>query len=381
MKDYYSILDIPRTASQEEIKKAYRKKALKYHPDRNKEDPNAEAKFKEASEAYEALSDPKKRQIYDQYGEEGLKGQPGFGGGPGMGGFSSMEEALRTFMGAFGGMGGNESIFESFFGGGFGEESVSRKGASKRVSLTISFEEAARGVEKEIAISNNLLCEKCKGSGAASPKAIKTCPQCRGSGQLLQSRGFFSMATTCPQCRGTGQVITDHCKTCEGAGVIKKKEHIKVKIPAGIDTGMRLKMSGHGDAGEGGRGDLFVQISVEPHETFKREGDDIILEMPLTFTESALGCKKEIPSLFQEICRITIPEGTQNGKILRVKEQGFPNVHGSGKGDLLIQVVVETPIKLSEEQKELLKKFENTITPQNNPRQKTFFDKIKSFFS
>jgi len=386
MKDYYSTLGLPRTATAEEIKKAYRKKALECHPDRNPNDPKAAEEFKRVSEAYEALSDDNKRRIYDQYGEDGLKGA-GMGGGfpgGGAGGFSSMEEALRTFMGAFGsgGQGGQGgSIFDSFFGGG--EESGGGQGASKKVSIRIPFEEAVRGVEKEIAIQNYMTCSGCNGLGAKSKNGIKTCSACGGRGQIHQSRGFFSMSSPCHQCGGAGQMITDPCKTCHGQGRIKDKQRIKIKIPAGVDSGMRLKMTGYGDAGFGGgpAGDLFVQIEVEPHEAFHREGDDIYLDLPITFTEAALGTKKEVPTPLGETCKVQIPEGTQNGKLLRISGKGCPNVHRQGHGDLMIRISVETPVKLSEKQKTLLRSFEELETPGNHPRKKTFFDKIKSFFS
>ncbi len=309
------------------------------------------------------------------------------GGGPGgfSGGFSSMEEALRTFMGAFGGgKGGGESIFDSFFGGGGGfEEEPSRKGTSKKATIRITFEEAARGTEKELAIHNYIACEACHGSGAKSRGGIKSCANCQGKGQIFQSRGFFSMSSTCPQCGGAGQIITDPCKTCGGAGRIKEKQRIKVRIPAGVDNGMRLKMSGHGDAGEAGGppGDLYVYIEVERHEAFTREGDDVYLELPITFSEAALGTKKEVPTPLGEQARIQIPEGVQSGKLLRISGKGFPNVHGQGQGDLLVRVSVETPVKLSEKQKELLRSFEQLESPQNHPRKKTFLEKLKVFFS
>lgn len=381
MKDYYKTLGISKDASKEEIKKAYRKQALKYHPDRNPNNPEAEAKFKEVSEAYEVLSDENKKNIYDQYGDEGLRSQQGFGGGTG--GFSSMEEALRTFMGAFGrGGGGGESIFDSFFGFDTGGESHLRKGISKKIELTISFEEAAKGVDKTAVISNFINCSKCSGSGAASAKDISTCSTCQGNGQVFQSRGFFSMSSTCPECQGTGKIITKLCSNCHGRGQIKEKQTINIHVPAGIDHGMRLKMSGYGDAGEGraAAGDLYVFINLKPHDTFKRDGDDIYIELPITFTEAAMGTKKEIPTLLGDSCLITIPEGTQSGKILRVRSKGFPNVHGQGKGDLLVSVIVETPVKLTEKQKDLLNQFNKTESEANHPRRKTFFEKIKNFF-
>lgn len=383
MADYYQVLDIPKDATEEQIKKAYRKKALKYHPDRNPDDSEASDKFKKVSEAYEVLSDPNKRQVYDQYGEEGLKGSMGgMGGAPG--GFSSMEEALRTFMGAFGGggMGGGDSIFDSFFGFEGSREGGPSKGASKKISITISFEEAAKGIEKEAYITNYYTCEKCNGSGAKTPNSIKTCPTCSGQGQVFQSRGFFSMSSTCPQCHGHGKIISDPCPECSGLGKIKKKEKIKISIPAGVDNGMRLRMTGYGDAGEnnGPPGDLYIYITVKPHEAFKRDGDDVYIDVPISITEASLGCKKEIPTPLGNSCRISIPEGSQNGKILRVRSAGFSNVHGQGKGDLLARVIVETPVNLSAKQKEMLSSFEETLTPSNHPKRKSFFERVKSFF-
>ena len=380
MSDYYKILEIQKSATADEIKKAYRQKAVKFHPDKNPGDSTAEKKFKEISEAYEVLSDDKKRQIYDRYGKDALQG----GGMPGGGGqgFSSMDEAMHTFMGAFGG--GGDSVFESLFGGGGGSSSshTHKQGASKRVNITVSFEEAARGVDKEMAITNYVSCKTCHGKGAASSQGIKKCTRCRGAGQVNEQRGFFSMSMACPQCRGEGQVITDPCKDCRGEGSVKEKQQVKVHIPAGVDNGMRLKMSGYGDAGHGGgpAGDLYVFIQVDPNEIFEREGDDILMDLPVSFTEAALGCKKEVPSLFNHSCRLTIPEGTQNGKIFRVKGEGFPNVHGQGKGDLLVKIFVEVPTNLNEKQKSLLQEFSTLESPANLPKRKGFLDKIKSLF-
>jgi molecular chaperone DnaJ len=383
MSDYYTILELSRDASQEEIKKAYRKNALKYHPDRNPGDAEAERSFKQVSEAYEVLSDENKRRIYDQYGADAVKASAA-GGGPGAGGFSSMEEALRTFMGAFGNGGGGDSIFESLFGFETeGREHGARQGASKKMNMTISFEESVKGVEKEIMITNLINCSPCHGTGAKSEKGIKACSRCQGRGQIHQSRGFFSMTTTCPQCGGQGQTITDPCMTCHGQGQVKDKQKIDVKIPPGVDSGMRLRMPGHGDAGIGGgpAGDLYISISVKPHDVFERQGDDVIIDLPISFSDAALGCKKEIPSPHGHTCRLLIAEGAQSGKTMRVRGEGIPNVHGQGKGDLLVQLTVETPVNLSDKQKELLRSFAELEKEHNSPRKRGFLDKVKAFFS
>ncbi len=383
MSDYYNVLGLTKTASPEEIKKAYRKSALKYHPDKNPGNPEAEKKFKEISEAYEVLSDDKKRQVYDQYGADALKG--GMGGGAHGAGFSNMEDALRTFMGAFGGGGGgSDSIFETFFGfDSGGAESAERQGTSKKMNLSLSLEEAVRGVEKEAALTNYAQCTKCDGSGAASPSSISRCSRCSGRGQIHQSRGFFSMTSVCPGCNGSGKMIKEACSECRGEGRVRKKQTVQIKVPPGVDTGMRLRLAGYGDAGHSGgpAGDLYVYISVEPHKIFSRDGDDLILELPLSFTEASLGCKKELPSIYGNICKVTIPEGTQSGKVLRVKNEGVPNVHGQGKGDLLIKITVETPVDLSEKQKQLLREFAELEKDHNSPRKKSFFEKLRVFFS
>lgn len=381
--NYYEILGLAKDASQDDIKKAYRKMALKNHPDKNPEDPNAEARFKEISEAYGVLSDEKKRQVYDRYGKAGVEGAAG-GMGGGAAGFGSMEDALRTFMDAFGGGGGGggggESVFDSLFGGG-GRANV-QQGASKKATITISFEEAALGVEKELSIMQSVVCESCHGSGAASAKGRQQCSQCRGSGQVVQNRGFFSMASTCPQCQGVGVMITDPCKSCHAKGMQRKKNHVKVRIPAGVDTGMRLKMSGYGDAGSEGApfGDLYVFINVESHPIFGREGDDIILDLPVGFSEAALGAKKELPTL-AGTCVLVLPEGTQSGKVFRVRAKGFPNVHGRGRGDLLVKVIVETPTHLTKAQKDILSAFGETEGVDNLPGKKKFLGKLKALFN
>lgn len=385
MADFYEVLGVSRDATPEQIKKAYRKLAVKYHPDKNPDDTSAQDKFKKISEAYETLSDEKKRGIYDQFGEEGLKGG-GFGGSGGAHGFSSMEEALRTFMGAFGGGGGGAhgSMFDNIFGfeqQGGGGGSYPMQGASKKLSLTIDFEEAANGVTKEAIINRNIACSKCDGRGAENPSDIKTCSTCNGSGQVQQTRGFFSMTSTCPTCHGSGTMIAKACSSCHGNGKVKHKETVKIQIPAGIDSGMRIKMSGFGDAGENGgpAGDLYVYITVKDHEMFQRDGDDVYIDLPITIAEAALGVKKEIPTPYKETFILSVPEGSSSGKLLRVKGKGFRNVHGNGTGDLIVRINVETPVNLSSKQKKLIKELGESLGSSNSPTSKSFFDKLKSF--
>ncbi len=297
-----------------------------------------------------------------------------------------MEDALRTFMDAFGGGGGEgASIFDTFFGGlGGGAAGGGRRvrqGASKRATIRIPFEEAVKGVEKELVITRYMSCTTCRGSGAATPQGLKKCYVCKGAGQVFQTRGFFSMSSTCPQCGGEGEIITDVCKDCRGQGRLREKQHVKVHIPPGVDTGMRLKMSGFGDAGKGAPpGDLYVFIHVDSHPVFEREGDNILLDFPIGFAEAALGAKKEIPTI-SGACLLTLPEGTQSGTTFRIRGKGFPNVHGRGKGDMLIRVIVETTTHLTESQKKVFKEFGKTEGIENLPRKKSFIKKLKSFFA
>lgn len=341
-RDCYEILGISCNASEDEIKKAYRQMALKYHPDRNPDDKGAEEQFKEAAEAYEILRDPNKREIYDTYGYDGLKST-------GFQGFRGFDDIFSSF----------GDIFEDFFG--FSPRSSrrgARSGADLRYDLKITLDDAASGKEMEIEIVKRGRCEACDGTGAQPGSEPQVCPQCHGRGQVSRSQGFFSISTTCSYCRGEGRVITNPCKTCGGAGVVKIRKKVSLQIPPGVDTGSRLRLRGEGEAGERGgpAGDLYVIIYVEPHEFFKREGDDIIWRAPLSFATAALGGEIDVPTL-NGAKKIQIPKGTQPGEIFRLRGEGIPHLHGRGRGDQIIQAIVQVPQKLTKRQKELLEEF------------------------
>lgn len=364
-KDYYEILGVSRSSTQEEIKKAYRRMALKYHPDRNPNNREAEEKFKEASEAYEVLSDPEKRQIYDQYGHEGLKGT-------GFTGFRGFEDIFSSF----------GDIFGDFFGFGARPRSGPIRGDDLRYDLEISFEDAAFGKEVELEIPRTVKCEKCGGSGAKPGTHPITCPACGGRGQVTRSQGFFSISTTCPTCQGTGIIIPEPCPACQGTGRIKQKRKVSLKIPAGVDTGSRLRLRGEGEAGERGgpSGDLYVVIHVARHELFEREGDNIYCKVPIPFTTAALGGKIEVPTL-EGSEFIQIKRGTQSGEIFQLKGKGFPRLRGYGRGDEIIQVTISVPKKLTKRQEELLNEFA-ALEGNNNIRNihsgKGFFKKMRN---
>lgn len=343
-KDYYKILGVSRNATEEEIKKAYRKLAMQYHPDRNPGDKEAEEKFKLASEAYEVLRDPQKREIYDHYGIEGLKGT-------GFTGFRGFEDIFSTF----------SDIFEDFFGFGTStrRRTRPRQGADLRYDLKISFYDAAFGKETEIEIPKNVTCDTCNGTGIKPGTRPVVCPLCKGRGQVTRSQGFFTISTTCGQCHGEGQYIPHPCKDCRGTGKVKKKKKIQISIPPGVDSGSKLRIRGEGEEGERGGppGDLYVFIYVEPHEFFTREGDDIICQVPISFPQAALGAEIEVPTLDGKRT-LTIPRGIESGEFLKIKGEGFPKLKGSGRGDLIVQVLVKTPKNLTKRQEELLREFE-----------------------
>ncbi len=343
-KDYYKILGVSRDASEEEIKKSYRRTAMQYHPDRNPGDKEAEEKFKIASEAYEVLRDPEKRQIYDRYGIEGLKGT-------GFAGFRGFEDIFSAF----------GDIFEDFFG--FGTTSRhrvrARPGADLRYDLKISFHDAAFGKESDIEIPKNVVCEICNGSGAKPGTSPTHCPSCRGTGQVTRSQGFFTISTTCGQCHGAGKIVQNPCKECQGSGRVIRNRKIHIKIPPGVDTGSKLRVRGEGEEGERGGppGDLFVFLYVEPHEFFSRDGDELICQMPISFSQAALGAEIEVPTLNGKR-NLTIPKGIESGEVLRIKGEGFPRLRSHGRGDQVIQIIVKTPKNLTRRQEEILRELE-----------------------
>ncbi|ATE59309.1 molecular chaperone DnaJ [Thauera sinica] len=369
-RDYYDVLGVNRDAGDDEIKKAYRKLAMKYHPDRNPDNKDAEEKFKEAKEAYEMLSDPQKKAAYDRYGHAGV--DPSMGAGAGAQGFEG------GFADAFG------DIFGDLFGGGRGGRSNVYRGADLRYNLEITLEEAARGAEKTIRIPTVEECGTCHGSGAKPGTQPKTCPTCNGHGQVRVQQGFFSIQQTCPKCHGTGRIIPDPCRDCGGAGRVKKQKTLEVKIPAGIDEGMRLRHGGHGEPGVNGGppGDLYVEIHIRKHAVFERDHDDLHCEMPISFTTAALGGEIEIPTL-EGMARLKIPAETQSGKVFRLRGKGIKNVRSHAPGDLMCHVVVETPVSLTERQRELLREFEEISSgnaDRHNPKAKSWMDKVKDFF-
>ncbi len=369
-RDYYEVLGVNRDASDEEIKKAYRKLAMKHHPDRNPDSRDGEERFKEAKEAYEVLSDGERRRSYDAYGHAGVHPQMGGGEGPGFGGFAE----------AFG------DIFSDIFGGGQGRgRSSVFRGADLRYNLEISLEQAARGTETKIRIPTMETCETCKGSGAKPGTQPKTCDTCHGSGTVRLSQGFFSIQQTCPTCHGTGKMVTDPCSACRGAGRLKKHKTLAVKIPTGVDVGDRIRLSSEGEAGVNGGppGDLYVVIHLKHHAVFQREGDDLRCEMPISFTQSALGGEIDIPTL-DGSAKIKVPPETQTGQVFRLRGKGIKGVRSPYPGDLLCEVVIETPVRLTDRQKDLLRELEEINTKdanRHNPRAKSFMEKVREFFA
>lgn len=370
-EDFYKILGVDRNASGEEIKKAYRKIALKYHPDRNPGNKEAEQIFKKAAEAYGVLGDSDKKRKYDQFGLDGLKGT----GAPG---YSTFEDIFDAFGDIFGG----GSIFEDFFGGGRARGKAARKGASLKCDIEVDYKDVATGVEKKIELTKREVCDVCRGTGARDGTSPVACPYCRGKGEVQQSQGFFTLRTTCPKCHGAGKIIESPCTKCGGSGRCPKKSIISIQVPPGVEDSTRLRLTGQGEPGENGApaGDLYCDIHVKPHPIFKRQDDDVICEVPVPFAQAALGCTIDVPTLTSNIIQVKIPKGTQNNEVIPIRGEGFPNLHGYGKGNLLVQVIVEVPTKMTSRQEELLREFAELEKKNVSPRQKKFFEKMKDFF-
>jgi molecular chaperone DnaJ len=366
-RDYYEVLGVNKDCSEDELKKSYRRLAMKWHPDRNPDNPKAEEHFKEAKEAYEILSDVNKRAAYDQFGHAGVDSQTAAGAG-GMGGFGDIFS----------------DIFGEIFGGGRGGRSTVFRGADLRYNLEITLENAAHGMETKIRIPTLAVCETCRGTGARAGSQPTTCPSCRGAGQVRVSQGPFSIAQTCPRCHGTGSIIPNPCTACQGSGRVKLQKTLSVRIPAGVDEGDRVRLSGEGEPGVNGGppGDLYVQVHIKQHAVFQRDHDDLHCEMPVSITTAALGGEIEIPTL-DGSARIRVPQETQSGKTFRLKGKGIKGVRSQLPGDLFCHVVVETPVQLTERQRQLLREFESLSSAdsaRHNPRAKGWLEKVKEFF-
>ena len=378
-RDYYEVLGVEKNASADEIKKAYRKNAMKYHPDRNPGDKDAEEKFKELGEAYEVLSDQEKRSRYDQFGFAGV--DPNFGGGAGYGG------GFGGGFGGFGGFGDFGDIFSEFFGGGSRrpDRNAPRRGENIGARLDLTFEEAAFGVEKEVSIQRIENCAECGGSGSADGK-VEHCSHCNGTGQVTTVQNVMGMRmqsqSVCPYCNGRGSIVKNPCSTCRGKGKVRRNQKIKVKVPAGVDAGQSVRIRGEGSVGANGgpAGDLLVEIGIRRHPIFQRDGMTVYCEVPITFTQAALGGEIEIPTLDGKV-KYDLPEGTQTGKMFTISGKGVPAVNNPRRrGDHRFTVVVETPTKLTREQKELLQKLDSTMEQRSTPKRNKFFDTIKEFF-
>lgn len=369
-RDYYEVLGVSKDVDAAELKKAYRRVAMKFHPDRNPDDSSAEEKFKEANEAYEVLSDDQKRAAYDRFGHAGVDGQSGMGGAGGAG--------YNNFSDIFG------DVFGDIFGGGGGRggRGGPARGSDLRYNLELSLEEAVKGTSVQIKVPTLVSCKTCDGSGAKTGSKPVTCTTCGGHGQVRMQQGFFSVQQTCPTCRGRGTIIADPCKSCHGQGRVEETKTLSVKVPAGVDTGDRIRLSGEGEAGADGgpSGDLYVQVNVREHNIFKRDGADLYCEVPIDFVDAALGGELEVPTLDGRV-KLKVPAETQTGKLFKLRGKGVTPVRGGGVGDLLCRVVVETPVNLTGKQKELLKEFQTTMKGGKfSPKQSSWFDGVKKFF-
>jgi len=374
-RDYYEVLGVDHNVSEEEIKRAYRKLAVKFHPDKNPDDPHAEEKFKELGEAYDVLVDSDKRAAYDRFGHAAFAaGGTGFGGG----GFHDPFDIFREVFGS-GGIG--SGIFETFFGGAATHAQDRQRGSDLRYDMEIRLEEAAFGVEKEIEIAKLETCDKCEGSGAEPGSRSITCPVCSGRGQVISSRGFFQVSQTCPRCRGAGQIIEKPCRQCHGEGRVEKLTRIKLKIPAGISEGARLRSSRNGEAGirGGPQGDLYVVIHIKEHKIFQRDGDNLYCEVPIPFSIAALGGQLDVPTL-EGKAYLKVPAGAQSGQIFKLRGKGIVHVNGRDRGDLLVRLIVEVPSRLNAEQRRKLEEFAALCGEENTPMRKSFFERAKEFF-
>ena len=371
-RDYYEVLSVSRTASEEEVKRSYRKLAVKYHPDKNPDDPHAEEKFKELGEAYDVLMDADKRAAYDRFGHAAFTQGMGRGGG--------FHDPFDIFREVFSGAGGG--IFESFFGGGATTDREGRqRGSDLRYDMQITLEEAAFGVDKEIEVRKLDTCAKCAGKGAEPGSRTINCPSCGGRGQVISSRGFFQVSQTCPRCRGVGQIIEKPCRACDGEGRAENTSRIQLKIPAGIADGSRLRSSGNGEAGirGGPAGDLYVVIHIKEHPIFQREDDNLYCEVPISFTLAALGGEIPVPTL-EGKANLKIPAGTQSGQVFKLRGKGVANVNARDRGDLFARLLVEVPTRLNHEQRQKLEEFASLCGEENTPLHKSFFERAREFF-
>ena len=373
-RDYYEVLEVGRGASAEEVKRSYRKLAVKFHPDKNPDDPHAEEKFKELGEAYDVLMDADKRAAYDRFGHAAFEQGGGFRGG-----FHDPFDIFREVFGGAGGIGG--SIFETFFGGVGGHGEDRQRGADLRYDMQITLEEAAFGAEKEIEVRKLDACDKCNGSGAEPGSRTVSCPACGGRGQVITSRGFFQVSQTCPRCRGVGQIVEKPCHNCGGDGRVEKPNRIKLKIPAGISDGSRLRSPRNGEAGirGGPQGDLYVVVHVAEHKIFQRDEDNLYCEVPIPFSTATLGGEVPVPTL-EGKANLKIPAGTQSGQMFKLRNKGIVHVNGRERGDLLVRVMVEVPTRLNAEQRAKLQEFAELCGEENTPLHRSFFERAKEFF-
>ncbi|TNF22795.1 MAG: molecular chaperone DnaJ [Rhodobacteraceae bacterium] len=373
-RDYYEVLGVARTASADEIKKAYRKKAKELHPDRNSDNPKAEAEFKEAGEAYEVLKDADKKAAYDRYGHAAFEG--GMGGGARPGGHPGQHgDFASAFSDVF------DDLFGDFMGGRQGGRQRAARGADLRYNLRVTLEEAFNGLQKTITVPTSVQCGSCNGSGAEGGAEPTTCPTCSGMGKVRAQQGFFTVERTCPTCSGLGQTIKNPCKTCHGAGRVEKDRALSVNIPKGVETGTRIRLAGEGEAGMRGGppGDLYIFIEVMPHKIFEREALDLHCRVPVSMSAAALGGDIEVPTIDGGRSRVKIPAGSQSGRQMRLRGKGMPALRGAGAGDMFIELAVETPVNLTSKQKELLREFE-ALSEDNNPESKSFFSSVKGFW-